>query len=96
MTERPQWKDRTSYGRYDKERIPSVWHLQLTRDIRISVVRTHIYNRESWVMHCAPWFDTHSLDLPSIVENRDEAMARALSMVRGKVLELSAIMRGMN
>lgn len=96
MTERPQWKDQTSYSRDDKERIPSVWVLRLTRDIRILVVRNHRYSPDSWVVHCNPWFDTHSLDLPPTVENRDEAMARAMSNVRAKIEELSTIMRGLN
>lgn len=96
MTELPQWKDQTSYSRDDRERTPSVWQLQLTRDIRITVVRKHIHNPDSWVMHCNPWFDTHSLDLTPIPENRDEAMARALSKVRTKIEELSTIMRGLN
>lgn len=96
MSERPQWKDKTSYSRDDRERIPSIWQLQLTRDIRISVVRKHIHNPDSWVMHCAPWFDTQSLGLPPTVENRDEAMARAVTLVRAEIDELSTIMRGMN
>lgn len=94
--DRPQWKDQTSYSRDDRERIPSVWQLQLTHELYITVVRKHRHNPGSWVMHCAPWFDTHSLDLMPIPENRDEAMARALSKVRTKIEELSTIMRGMN
>ena len=96
MTERPQWKDITSYSRDDRERIPNAWKLQLTREISITVVRKHLHNPGSWVMHCNPWFDTHSLDLMPIPENRDEAMGRAVTLVRAKIEELSIIMRGMN
>ena len=96
MTARPEWKDVTSFSRDDKERIPSVWTLQLTRHVRISVVRTHISDKENWVMHCAPWFDTYSLKLPSTLENRDEAMSRATALVRAKVEELAAAMRAVN
>jgi len=93
---RPEWKDQTSYSRGEKERVPSVWVMQLTREVRISVVRSHIYNPENWVMHCAPWFDTHSLNLPSTVENRDEAMSRAIALVREKITEAAAAMREVN
>ena len=96
MSKRPEWKDVTSFSRGDKERIPSVWTLQLTRHVKISVVRLHIYDRENWVMHCAPWFDTYSLKLPSTVENRDEAMSRATALVREKIEELASAMRLVN
>jgi hypothetical protein len=96
MIARPEWKDVTSFSRDDKDRIPSVWTLQLTRHVRISVVRSHVYDKENWVMHCAPWFDTYSLKLPSTVENRDEAMSRATALVRAKVEELAAAMRAVN
>jgi hypothetical protein len=93
---RPEWKDQTSYSRDDKERIPSSWVLKLTRDVHICVVRSHIYDRENWVMHCKPWFDTFSLNLPSTVENRDEAMSRAVALVREKIDEVTSVIRGIN
>ena len=91
-----EWKDQTSYSRDDKERIPSVWVLQLTREVRVSVVRSHIYDRENWVLHCQPWFDTFSLRLPSTVENRDEAMSRATALVLEKINALANAMRMVN
>lgn len=91
-----EWVDQTSYARGDKERIPSVWVLRLTRNVKISVVRSHIYDRENWVLHCDPWFDTFSLKLPSTVENRDEAMSRATALVREKITELADAMRKVN
>ncbi len=93
---RPVWEDITSYSRDDRERIPSTWELRLTREVRIVVTRGHIYDRENWVMHCAPWFDTHSLKLPSTVDNRDEAMARATALVRDKFAALAAALREVN
>lgn len=96
MTYVPEWKDMTSFSRDDKDRIPSVWTLQLTPHVRISVVRNHIYDKENWGMHCAPWFDRFSLKLPSTVENRDEAMSRATALVRAEVEKLAAAMRAVN
>ena len=96
QTERPVWKDQTSFSKSDKERVPSVWVMKLTRNIKISVVRGHICDPENWVMHCDPWFMTTSLNLPSTVENLDEAKARAITLVRDKVTELDAVMRGLN
>lgn len=90
------WEDTTSYSRDDKERIPRVWTLRLTRDVRISVIRNHWSKPENWVMHCNPWFDTHSLGLPSTVENRDEAMSRAVALVREEIDKIATAIRGIN
>lgn len=96
ITERPQWKDVTSYSRDQKDRTPDSWQLRLTRDVVITITRSHIYDRENWVMHCRPWFDTFSLQLPSTPENRDEAMAQAVALVRDKISTLAAALRGIN
>lgn len=96
MNSRHEWKNITSYRQGDKEGIPTSWELRLSRDLRICVVRAHPYNPESWVMHCSPWFDTRVLKLPSTVENRGEAMARATALVREKINEISALMQEVN
>lgn len=90
------WNDITSYRRGDKERIPSVWSLRLTSEVRISVIRSHRLEPEYWVMHCDPWFDTYSLGLPSTLENRDEAMSRAVALVRAEIDKLATAIRGIN
>lgn len=93
---RPQWQDITSYSRGQADRIPSTWQLRLTRDVVITITRGHIYDRDNWVMHCRPWFDTWSLQLPSTPENRDEAMAQAVALVRGQINEVVAALREIN
>ena len=93
---RPTWKDISSYGQGDRERIPTCWELKLSRDVRIAITRGHIYDRENWVMHCSPWFDTHSLQLPSTVENLDEAQAKAIALVRDRFTELAIRLREVN
>ncbi|WP_421696878.1 hypothetical protein [Ancylobacter sp.] len=83
-----KWKDITSYSRDDKERVPSTWELRLTPYTRIFVMRSHRADPDNWTMHCGPWFDTYPLGLPSKMENRDEAMSRALNLVADKIEDL--------
>lgn len=92
----PTWKDVSSFSRDDKERIPATWELALTQDVRIVITRSHVHDKQNWVMHCRPWFDTYSLKLPSTVENRDEAMAAATALVRDRIAELAAKIREVN
>lgn len=96
MAERLQWKDISSYSKGDKERVPTAWELQLSRRVRIVVVRGHIYRPDSWVFHCDPWFDTCNLDLAPTHENRHEAMSRALALVRREIEKLTATLREIN
>jgi len=93
---RPTWRDITSYSQGDKARIPTTFELRLTPHFRICVVRGHRYAPDVWVVHCHPWFDTHSLNLPSTPENRDEAQARAIALVRDKIAEISSKLREVN
>ena len=91
-----KWRDVTSYSRDDKDRDPSVWYLQLTSEVRISLVRKHRLSTDSWCFHCAPWFDTHSLNLQPTVENRDEATRMAVALVTAKVAALAEAIREIN
>ncbi len=95
MSGRPVWKDATSYSR-DDDRTPTAGRLSLSRDVVITIVSKHLYYPDEWVFHCRPWFDTFPLKLPGTPENRDEAQARAIALVREKISEIAAILREVN
>lgn len=85
------WKDSTGYSRDEpyETRKPRSWSIRLTPDFTISVVSEHIYHKGQWVMHCAPWFDTHDMHMPVANHTAEEAQAKALEMVREKIAELN-------
>lgn len=73
---------------------PVSFELKLGPDLRIVVVRNHIYCPDDWVMHCPPWFDTYPvgpLTLPA-----EEAQSQALALVREKLDLIQAQLRGIN
>jgi len=80
-----EWKDITSYNRDDKERKPTSYRLALGR-LHVTVTSGHIYYKGRWVMHCAPFYDTHVLD----VTTKEEAQRKALELVRIKIAEVNA------
>lgn len=83
-----QWKDITSYSRDEKDRVPSVWQFSAIKFPRIVIVRNHRYLPDEWVVTCSPWFEAHGLGLPSVIENRDEAKARAIKLVKSTIKEM--------
>lgn len=60
-----QWIDSTSYSRDDKERKPTCWTWE-SKNISITVVCSHRYYPENWVMHCrALGIDTMRMQITS-------------------------------
>lgn len=74
-----EWKDTSSYSR-GGENVPHCWTAKAGR-LRITVTNGHIYYPGKWVMHCAPFFDTHKLD----VDTKEEAQAKAVELVRAEI-----------
>ena len=80
-----QWKDTTSYQK-GKERIPSAWTLY-RGEMRLAVVKGHIYYPNVWVLRCEPWFNCHELKGATTAE---DAQSAALKLVRAKIDALHA------
>ena len=76
-----EWKDTTSYSR-DRERVPTCWSLSVA-ELRISVVKNHLYHPGKWVMHCEPWFNAR--EIADDTCSADDVQHIALDNVREKV-----------
>lgn len=86
-----EWKDTTSYRR-DGDKIPHWWSTTIG-SIRVSVGNNHLYYRDgnTWLMHCAPWFDTYVLK----AKNEQDAKQEAMTLVCEKCKEIIAAL-GLN
>jgi hypothetical protein len=82
-----EWRDTTGYaqGERDRSNGPRIWSVKVA-GLRISVVKGHIYYRSSWVMHCAPWFDTHEIGPDTLTA--EQAQGEALRLVGDKLESL--------
>ena len=78
-----EWKDVTTYDRYDKERIPTCFSTSIG-DLIITVVSSHIYHKGEWVMHC---YNIGINTLPLNVKTLDEAKEKAIENVKNKITE---------
>lgn len=77
------WKDTTTYGKYQKNREPNVWTYK-NKYILVSVVKYHRHDPKNWVMHCR----NLSIDTMSLLPNtatKEEAQDKALSIVRQRL-----------
>lgn len=82
----PNWKDETSYGRGDKERVPRTWALDLGF-FKVYVTRHRHYAESAWVLSMdsrmrelkSPNVDTARLEAQQIVEER---LTKALELLR--------------
>lgn len=85
-----KWEDTTSYSRR-AERIPTCFTAKAGA-LRITVTSGHIHYRGTgaWVMHCAPFYDTHKL--PG-VETEEQAKAVAIRLVMAKVKEITEALK---
>lgn len=76
------WKDISSYSRYDEAREPVTFTLQLN-GLKLVVTR-HIHHApDAWVLTCQPWFEQREVSKGTA----DEAKATALTLVRSKLAE---------
>ena len=78
------WEDVTSFKQGDKERKSTAWAARV-RGLRITVISGHIYNRDQWVLRCAPWFLETDMKMPAAEFSAAQAQRRALEMVREMV-----------
>jgi hypothetical protein len=81
-----KWEDATSYSR-DGDRTPTAWRLSLA-GLHIAVASNHRWSPGNWVMHCAPWFDTHDLGMPVNQFSKEQAQEKALKLVRARVQKI--------
>jgi hypothetical protein len=81
----PQWEDITTYDRYAKERVPSVFQLKLG-GLKVTVLDSHTIYRGIWVLNCQPFYREFVLN----VTTKEEAQAKALELVKGKIDEVNA------
>ena len=68
-----KWEDISSYSRNDKERIPSVWQIDIG-GLSLCVHRHIHYPKDSWLFSCDLLFDKYELDSKNIDEAKDEAI----------------------
>ncbi|MEY8416695.1 hypothetical protein AAK964_10370 [Tissierella praeacuta] len=80
-----EWKDKTSYSRGDKERIPRVLELNI-EGLRIVIHR---------IIHCEGWYLTaYELNINDFfLETEDvvEAKNKGLEVIVGRILKLERI-----
>ncbi len=77
-----EWKDKTSYSRGDKKRIPTIFALEI-QGLRIVVTNSHIRHKPAWVMHCAAFgIDTHRLTADSLEAAQEEAIYEVKTLIR--------------
>lgn len=77
MTEKLEWKDKTSYGLGDRVRVPTTI-VARCGPLELTVISGHIYYPGQWVAHCRPLFDTKPIDAKSL----DEAKAEVVRLAR--------------
>lgn len=76
-----EWKDATSYNKYEKNPRPTVFALD-TGYVRISIVWGHIYHPNEWVMNCHTLgLDCYVLGIDSY-DGIDDAKRRAVHLVK--------------
>jgi hypothetical protein len=78
------WRDTTSYSR-NQERIPTTWSLDIA-GLHITVTKGYRGLEDSWIMHCAPWYDTKEIGPSS--NSVEWAQAFALDLVRMVVAKI--------
>lgn len=68
----------------------SAWvsELRLGGALKLSLVWRHVRDRDSWVLHCAPWFDTTRVGPDTLP--LEEAQNLALAKVREKIDSINA------
>ena len=69
-----EWNDATSYSRNGDS--TAHWWETKVANLRVSVGNTHIYypKGDTWLMNCAPWFNTHPLKAKTEAEAKEEAL----------------------
>ena len=87
------WIDTTNRSRGDKNRIADSWKYK-TSQLEIMILSKHIYNPNSWTMHCKEMgFDTYRLrmDLDTPIE---QVQQKAFNLVKNKLELLLASLNG--
>lgn len=77
-----EWKDRTSYSRGDKERIPSIWELEVEG---LKIVVHKIIHYPEWYLSC---YDLHIEKQCLYTEDVEEAKAEGLKIIIEKIEQL--------
>lgn len=73
------WKDGTSYSKFDHERIPRIWELPITKKITL-VVHRHIYDKSTWFMTLRHLGNTVINMLNLNTDDENQAKAYAIDM----------------
>lgn len=73
------WSDGTSYSRFDKERVPRIWELSITKKMTL-IVHRHIYDESTWFMTLHNYHTT-VIDMVNLcTDDADKAKADAIGL----------------
>lgn len=79
------WVGKTNFSRGQQDKTPTTWDLQCGL-IEIVVTRHIHYLPDTWVLRCAPFWDTKEL----VAKDIEEAKAEAIQLVTAELEEVMA------